>query len=405
MSIKVVFASVLKSIYDVRMYHKLAKAMPSVAEVHLIGSPSKSANNSEENPNYFFHPIANFHRLSWYRLFFGFRFLFLLFNIQPNVLIINTFELLPFAIFYKYIRKLFHFFLAFFAPLSYPIPCSCLVYDVSENYYQNIAYQTTYPVGLRSVLAIGVRFFENVSKFFIDGFLLAEQCYAKELDFVQKNYLLLPNLFKPLAVKNEIDYGIKSVITNNYLKLVHTGTLSVSYGTLEGIEFAKKLHQAGVPVHLTIAGFCSDTTYYQQLQQAIQGFEFLFTCYISTQSPLPYSKIVACFKGATAALLPYQVNKSNQNRIPTKFYEYLYYNLPLLIPPNIAWQQFCKVYQGALVVDFTALTIDNIVQQFYEPYCQRKFYTIAFDKNELLWGETEETKLWEFLLKLTPQEF
>lgn len=404
----IVLASVLKSIYDVRMYEKIAKSLPKTCQIHLIGSQTTKANLQEngEETNYFFHALANFHRLSWRRLFFGFSFLHLICKLKPTILLVNTFELLPFAIFYT------HIYSKFLLQAKKIDKQPKLFYDVRENYFQNIAYQQTYAQGLRLVLAYSVRFFENMSKYFIHGFVLAEQCYAKELGFVQKNYIVLENKYKKNA-QTEVyptnNYAQTEVYPTNenvwtevhttagVLRFVHTGTISPTYGTREAIEFVKNLHKSGVKVHLVLVGFCSDRTYFATLQTAILGYESLFSVHISTNKPVLHAEIVASFAGASAALLPYQINKSNENRIPTKFYEYIFHHLPMVIPNHATWQEFCAAYDCCFVADFQGLTTENILQNFYTPFCKQVFYGQQFDKETLLWSAGEGKKLCKFL--------
>jgi glycogen(starch) synthase len=391
----IVLASVLKSVYDVRMYEKMAKSLPKTCQIHLVGSQMTVANLQANNKetNYFFHALANFHRLSWRRLFFGFAFLNLICKLKPTILLVNTFEILPFAIFYTHVYSKF---LLYAKKIDKPAK---LFYDVRENYFQNIAYQPTYAQGLRLVLAYSVRFFENMSKYFVHGFILAEQCYAKELEFVQKNFVVLENKYKENAEENENNYAQTKVYDTDreVLHFVHTGTISVGYGTREAIEFVKNLHKSGIKVHLVLVGFCSDKAYFIALQAAMFGYESLFSFHVSTNKPVPHAEIVASFAGASAALLPYHINKSNENRIPTKFYEYIFHHIPIIIPSNTVWQEFCAAYHCCFITDFQGLTTENILQNFYEPFCKQVFYGQKFDKETLLWGGNEARRLCTFL--------
>jgi hypothetical protein len=49
------------------------------------------------------------------------------------------------------------------------------VYDLQENYYQNIRYTDTYPPVIRHLLASTVRSVERISAPLVDHFLLAEK--------------------------------------------------------------------------------------------------------------------------------------------------------------------------------------------------------------------------------------
>jgi hypothetical protein len=410
----IVLASVLKSVTDVRMYKKLALSLNEKvgnSEIHIIGSATNFENhhnnNDFKNEAFIkFYPIAIFHRLAYQRLFFGFIFLKLLYKIKPKLLIINTFELLPFAIFFKLSN--------YFQTKKQKNSRVKLVYDVMENYFQNIAYQTTYPKILRFPLAFAVRIIENLCSIFVDNFILAEKCYETELEFVGKNYVILENKYlaspkeKPVVADfspQKMDFfGLKSEATDimtkskTQLTFIYTGTISCSYGTLEAILFIKNLLKRHFNIRLIIIGFCSDKIYYAELLAACENFTNIIDWQVSIDKPVAHEKILTAMKNADIALLPYQINKSNKNRIPTKFYEYIYHKIPMIISENEVWEFFCQQYDCAISYNFEELKSEKSeTEKTLKELLETNFYQIQFDENEILWTENDKQKLQQIL--------
>ncbi len=387
----IVFASVLKSVKDVRMYQKLALSLVGNADIHCIGAAINDTNLSEdleERHNFIsFYPIANFNRLAFQRLLYGFKFLTLLYKIKPNILVINTFELFIFAIFYKYLPA-----------KENKRNNIVLIYDVMENYFQNIAYQNTYSKFIRFPLAFAVRIFENLCSVFIDSFILAEKCYENELEFIGNRYIILEN---KLAIPHE--YNNCTLLKyqpnheNKLITFIHSGTISQTYGTLEAISFVKNLAKfsPNLGVKLILIGFCSDKKYYALLKETCKNLDFI-DWQISNDKPIAHNKIMETITTADFALLPYHINKSNENRIPTKFYEYIYHKVPMIISKNQLWEKFCRQYNAVISCNYTTENFgdENNMTTLFNTH----FYDKYFDKNEIFWTETDIQRCREWIL-------
>src|SRR5687767_11228246 len=100
---RILLASVLKPVNDARMFHKLGLSLSKLpgSEVHIAGfaAPIPAA-----PAHVFFHPLFAFRRLAAGRLLVPFRYLRLLFRVQPTVIVAGTFELLLPSLLYKLLR-------------------------------------------------------------------------------------------------------------------------------------------------------------------------------------------------------------------------------------------------------------------------------------------------------------
>jgi hypothetical protein len=392
----IVLGSVLKAVTDVRLYQKIALALAQepTNQVHIIGNaPTKLPENIPTNIQLL--PIATFRRTSYQRLLYQFVFWTYLQKIQPQMIIVNTVELLPIIVLYK----------LFFSKKI------ILVYDIMENYYQNIAYQATYSASYRRLLAWAVKHIEAFCSQWVEKFLLAEKCFLTELQYLfcnqttanqlvgshtfSKKILLAENKYQTPTNENlNIETSKIRITPTTPLHFIYTGTISKAYGLLEGIELLKKVYMVNSTMIFTIIGYCTDIVYYQQIETALQTAPFVRN-FISTTTPIAHENIIAAIKGANVALLPYLPNISTQNRLPTKFYEYIYYQIPMLLPKNKVWEDFCLPYQCAISIDFQQISGLELLHTLYVT----DFYGEPFEPTLICWGEAESASLRKFLLE------
>lgn len=365
MSLTIVLASILKPVDDVRLYHKiglsLAKAYPQ-DQFHFIGFRPKQP-PLELVHNVHSHPLYNFKRLSWRRIGAGVRFFRKLWRLKPDIITVATFELLLPAFVYSWFRRV------------------KLVYDVQENYASNVRYTQVFPWVLRLPLAFGIRGIEHLVHKHIRHYLLAENCYAQEMPFLNSKSTIIANKIK-LWVEDTPSIRTKGL-------LVYSGTVSGTYGVFRAISWAKRLYQQQPHICLLIVGHCPQIHELQKLQQLAKKHDFIQLEISST--PIPHEKIIYWLQQAQFALLPYQINRSVKNRIPTKFYECVALQTPMLVQGNEAWTDFVNQYRAGALFDF-----DNLAQatQQWETVNQQQFYQGITDFSDVYWT-SESIKLLE----------
>ena len=135
---RIVLASILKPVNDTRMTDKMARSLAAVGsyDVHVIGFPAVGV---ESTSNITFHALLTFGRISLGRVAARWKVLKITLRLKPEVLIVNTHELLIVGIAN---RILFG---------------TRFIYDIQENYGQNIRLTRTFPRGVRLLLAAAVR--------------------------------------------------------------------------------------------------------------------------------------------------------------------------------------------------------------------------------------------------------
>lgn len=320
---RIVLASVLKPIDDTRMLEKLGATLTQSGEyeVTIIGYPSIAGSLDSKIP---LIPLKPFTRFSVERLLVPWRIFRLINQVKPEIIVINTPELLLMSIFQK----------IFFGRK--------VIYDVLENYYRNVRYSNAYAVALRPVLSLFVRGIELLTKPFISLFILAEKGYEEELDFVNPHVVAENKL--PQLMANRYSKGQKK----GYHRLIFSGTLAPTTGILETIEHAKKLHAIDQYYSLTIIGYCALEKFLEQIKDEISGCDFIQL--IGGSSLVPHSQILEEICKADVGFAIYKINLSTESSIPTKLYEYLALRLPTLISHNIQSHELLTRLRAGIIL-------------------------------------------------------
>jgi len=363
--VKVVIASVLKPINDPRMFEKFADSLYPDYEIHIIGSPTSNfPSKLFAHLSIYFHTPKQVTRLSMNRLQFGSFFLQKIQQICPNLLIINSPELLFWAGVYKFRHH-----------------CP-IIYDIRENYFKNLWFQKTYPIPLRYGLALGVRSLEILSRLFVNCYLLAEKSYAQELSFIRNKYVIIENKFNLFQIKINTPNN-KNHISKNKIRLIYSGTISKVYGTLEAIYFSQKLHQQNPNIHLLIIGYCSDKNYFEKIEKLCKNQDFITLK--MQDKPVLHRSILHKMAQADFGLLSYQSNSSIDQCIPTKIYEFFALQVPMIIPKNPIWEKLVLENKAGLSVDFEDFNAKEILQKlqhtkFYPSPLPDSIWTFEQDK-------------------------
>jgi glycosyltransferase involved in cell wall biosynthesis len=228
---KVVIASVLKPVDDPRMFRKMAGTLAGSGqyEVTVFGFPGPTANGY---PSVQVIPHARFARIGLRRLLVPFHIGFRCLRLKPDLLIVNTHELMLMAVFLKVLLGL------------------RIVYDIRENYRMNLLHTRSFPGIVRHVLAGWVRLKEGILTRWFDHFLLAEDVYRTELRFLRNREMtVLENKALPISSAR--------VDASPFLNFVFTGTLAESTGVFKAIEFVQRLHDTDRNPRLAVVGRCA----------------------------------------------------------------------------------------------------------------------------------------------------
>ncbi|WPP50928.1 glycosyltransferase [Catalinimonas niigatensis] len=365
--IKTVIASVLKPVDDTRMYEKFGLSLQQTNRyaVNIIGFVSK---NPPKQRDIIFYPIFSFENNSWKRFFASFLFGKYLFKINPSLVIVTTFELLPVSIFYKLLNNKIE-----------------LMYDVSENYALN--YLTNRRPGyVNKIIAKTIRLIEKNSQNYISLNILAETEYAKEMKFFSKPYIYILNKYKAIQVKKlSLPSEVIDRAKNSSPLLIFTGTISENYGIYEALDLAKSLRQDFPDILLILAGHVTNTKLLSYLLN-LEKEDFHLLTYVD-KDPIPHMDIIKLIKLADFGLVAHRPVESIKNCFPTRIYEYMAHKKPFILQDHTYWTSYCKPWKCSINIDFKNFDSHFVAQQMKSS----QFYPNGNPDN--IYWNTEETKL------------
>lgn len=330
---RIVIASVLKPVDEPRMFERIGKSLAENGyEISIIGSQPSS---HHEMTDIQFIPHQKFKRFSVSRILVRFDILKQILYIKPEVLIIATHELIGVAMLFKIITR------------------KKIIYDVQENYYNNILYTNAFPKGTKWLIAFMVRLKEIITSTFISTFLLAEKCYDSELKFTKGKSVVIEN--KCRMPKDFVRRPSKENI-----EIIFTGTLAESTGVFQAIDLVKKLHLLNSKIKLRLIGYCSIPRTLMRIKREISEQDFISL--IGGDDFVSHQTIFEAISSANFGIIHYPDSLHTKNRIPSKLFEYLSCKLPILIQDNALWAQVADQYQACLKVNFETPDVNSLLQ-------------------------------------------
>jgi hypothetical protein len=132
--------------------------------------------------------------------------------------------------------------------------------------------------------------------------------------------------------------------------MIFSGTCSKENGILEAISLVTTLHQAGHDVRLTVAGYVPDPQMLSFIEHLVHQTDFINL--VGGNILVPHSTIMALAAQADFGLVAHQPTPSNALCIPTKIYEYLGLQLPMILQQHPYWESVVAPYQAAVVLNY-----------------------------------------------------
>ena len=288
-----------------------------------------------------------------------------LFILKPKVVIISTHELLLVASLYKLFSK------------------ARIIYDVRENYLENILNTDAFPFWTRSLVGGSVRAKESLTSLWIDHYLLAEKVYQKELPFIGNRFTIVEN-------KCQLPENFRRKPPESEIKILFSGTLSESTGVFNAIKLATQLHHQNPKVHLTIIGFCARSEERKKILKATYRLSFISVK--GLHKLVSHQEIFNEISNSTAGIIYYKDAPHLKGRIPTKLYEYLSCRLPILYDESAEWSRLAEQSKAGIPINLNMLNPVRVLSAL----SQTSFYP------EIPKGVTWETEESRFLKSVNP---
>ena len=354
---RIVIASVLKPVDDTRMLEKMALSLREVhnCEVIIMG---QSTDNIPVHPGIEFIPFKIAGRFSIDRFLIPIKILINIFKVKPGILIVNTHELLIVSI------------------LSRILFGCIIVYDIRENYYRNIRFSETYPTKVRLPLSWWIRGKEKLAARLFHHVILAEISYATELEFIGNKFTIIENKAIPPRASSRTSSGVH--------KLLFTGTISKSTGVFEAITLATALHKEDSDIRLLIAGYCALPKIRAELLERIQDKPFIQLK--GFYQLVPHQELITEIENADFGIMYYPPSPHTSGSVPTKLYEYMANQLPIITWSNQPYAPKITEHQAGLLWDVPEVLIAKMKTALFYPkpvdnvYWEGKKFTELVEK-------------------------
>jgi len=320
------------------MYEKMGLTLSDSGryDIYLIGYPS---NDIPAYAGIHFLPLKPFSRLSIGRLLAPLKVLLKCYQLKPEVLIVNTHELLIVSLINRIL----------FGTL--------IIYDIRENYFRNIIHSEAFPLGIKQLLALWVRLKEKLTSPLFHHFILAEKAYKEEMKFFGNRYTIIEN-------KTRRSGPIKPRQKGDKINLIFTGTLADSTGVFKAIKLAKALHEKEGKITLTIIGYAARQSVQSRLAEEARKFPFIRL--VGVTNLVPHTVVLEEILNSNFGIIYYPPSHHTSGSRPTKLYEYMAFQLPIITWPNQSFTtQVLESKAGILVSNYEQVLTEIKTTSFY----------------------------------------
>lgn len=271
--------------------------------------------------------------------------------------------------------------------LKEELPKSKLIYDVHEDYVSNIRSGSSYPAWTKSGLTKRVRKIENKFHTYGDGLIYAEDCYAGMLKMPKDRTAFVRNKF---AKPKSLDYEAES---DRPPYMLYCGTISHPWGLGRSLELWNQLKELE-PIDFIIAGHTHDRELLDEIKDwtGDDGDEGSVRL-IGGLNYLPYEEIVTLINGCLFGTALYDAAPHIKDKIPTKFYEFMGMEKPLVFTNTSRWKKLNERFDLGISIGypFKSHKIERIYHElvqgrkpFYEQKMSDKDWSWDHEKGALI---------------------
>lgn len=303
----ILIASILKPANDTRMLNKMAVSLAGINDfrIHIFGC--ECGLKAEElieanNMNVEFHCHAKPSRNIISRIKACWKFYIIAIKLKPELTITNSFDI-----------QLIMLYLNILYKLKY-------LYDVRENYYLNIKYQSTYPFVLRHVLSVFVRLLEYIGFMNASGSIVAETCYTKQIKFLANKPILIALNKTSIPIARNTISTAKTGPTPTDIRCLFSGYLSKESGIFTAINWCIEWQKKYACLTLHIIGYAIKKADQEIIFLLAKKYNWIKLTGINQL--VPHDQICLAIENANIGILAYRISKANTHKTPTKYFEY-----------------------------------------------------------------------------------
>lgn len=180
----------------------------------------------------------------------------------------------------------------------------------------------------------------------VDHLILAEESYASVVPGGTPHTVVL-NYFRPFGQQRPR----QQERNDESFQLVYAGVMGQRRGLDTMLDLVAMVRDQALPWHLTLAGICYVQRDRQRARQRIaqNGLQSRITKK-GWDAYIPWPDLESYYAKSHVGLALFDSDPNVAGSLPTKFYEYLFYGLPILCSDFPLWKQFVETHQCGAVV-------------------------------------------------------
>ena len=356
--------SVLNPSLHPRIFYKLAKSQQKMG-YRVSVYAQDNAEEAYEKDEIIIHPVKPFHRLSAQRLFFSILHFRKLKRLRADIYTLHSPQLLLLGVLLKWTTG------------------AKIIYDVHEDYALTIRQVAHYPGFWGNLLASWVRGIERWAVKRIHAVSYAEDIYDDVLKAGWEKKFFLRNKFY-MGDKEKLSE--KASAFDAYM--LYTGTLAEDWGIFRSIDLWAKMNEHK-PLYFIMAGVSPHKELVEEINKRVAYTPYVDRfIMVGGNEYVPYEEILDLIRNCRFGTALYSLKPHIKGKMPTKFYEYMAFDKPLIYTKEESWDAFN--YEEKLGLPYSGVESGRYIWQMLEAWEKQAF---QHESGSYSWeGEESELK-------------
>lgn len=245
-----------------------------------------------------------------------------------------------------------------------------IIYDVHENYRKNIQEGKYYPFYVKPFVLRYLSYCEQFVHSYTDAVVYAEYAYQNYLNYKPEKIFYVLNAYQPVEPATTF---LLSFDPNHYeLILLYTGTIAKEWGILNALytwQYLQKKYKTA----LIIAG----SGRFKEIPEHKDIYLY------PVENYLPYTHIVrtlqelSAYRSKVLGLMLYEPLPNIIECLPTKWFEFMYYQIPILYTDTPYWNRLnSELHFGICHTEISDITLPlhyySLPKETYKEYTWQK---------------------------------
>ncbi|MEM2929041.1 MAG: glycosyltransferase family 4 protein [Nitrososphaerota archaeon] len=224
-----------------------------------------------------------------------------------------------------------------------------IIYDVHEDYPGEILIKDWIPTKLLKVIISKIfSIIESLLSSRFDALILAQETYLKRFKNYRNQIIILNNY--PIIKNYSIDYK-KNDNRKDSFNMIYSGSITVERGVWIMIKTIELLIKNKKNIKLYLVGYFPNKSLYEDITKYIENKNLTENVIIYGGNRfVKREEIDKIYTYMDVGLVIFPYNNYFSDKILTKFFEYMLYELPIIATDFPLWKEFMTQNRCGLVV-------------------------------------------------------